>query len=277
MITDQGWTTENTAGTYQTSSWFEVSILRPAQQKEFSIITPTIESQVKRLCRSSKNYRSICAAAHAMFPENGLQLRPRTSLEMEPQRLHCDEMINVGDSKEGLSRDIQSQSTKEGEYAWYLQGNEVARGKSIFDDEMVRRYKIIWGSRSNSRWIGNEGTGRGENFVDSLQEGDWIVVWARAKASLSKRCNTTRTPGLISLTEARLGKHHSWHSNYGTVYHLISHHRTQAPTTRDRYMIPQPIRARTNAGSSVAYKSSAGQSRHMGKISKNKRVNSANK
>jgi hypothetical protein len=186
MTTDQGWTTENTAGTYQTSSWFEVSILRPARHKEFSIICPTIESQVKRLCRSSKNYRSVCAAAHAMFPADGLQLLQRPSVEMEPQRLHCNEMINVH-PKEELPEGMQPHSAKEGEFAWYLQGNEVARGKSIFDDEMVRRYNIIWGRESDARWAGNEGSGRGERFVDSLQEGDWIVVWARAKVSWTIR------------------------------------------------------------------------------------------
>jgi hypothetical protein len=226
MTTDQGWTTENTEGTYQTSSWFEVSILRPSQHEEFSIITPTIESQVKRLCRSSKYHHSVCAAAHAMFPVNGLQLQPRPSLKMEPQRLHCNEMINVAESREELSKDLQFQSTKEGEFTWYLQGNEVARGKSIFDDEMVRRYNIVWGGKFNPRWVGNEGSGRGEGFVDSLQEGDWVVVWARAKVSLSKRCNTTRTPGLISLAEARLGKHCSWNSSYCTVHHLTKRYHT---------------------------------------------------
>jgi hypothetical protein len=226
MTTDQGWTTENTRGTFQTSSWFEVSILRPSRHKEFSIITPTIESQVKRLCRSSIYYHSVCAAAHAMFPANGLQLQPRPSLEMEPQRLHCNEMIYVAESREELSKDVQFQSTKEGEFAWYLQGNEVARGKSIFEDEMVRRYNIVWGGKSNPQWIGNEGSGRGEDFVDSLQEGDWVVVWARAKVSLSDRYNTTRTPGLISLAEARLGKHYSRDSSYYTVYRLTERYHT---------------------------------------------------
>jgi hypothetical protein len=100
---------------------------------------------------------------------------------MEPQRLHCSEMINVVDSEHEIPRNFLSQSTKEGEYAWYLQSNEVARGTSVFSGEMVRRYTIVWGSKSNPRWVGNGGTGSGEGFVDSLQEGDWILVWARAK------------------------------------------------------------------------------------------------
>jgi hypothetical protein len=118
-----------------------------------------------------------------MFPANGLQLQPRLPLDVEPQRLHCSEMINVTASEEELSKWPYCKSTKEGEFAWYLQGNEVARGKSIFDGEMVRRYNVVWGSKTNARWVGNEGSGSGDGFVDTLQEGDWIVVWARAKVS----------------------------------------------------------------------------------------------
>lgn len=66
---------------------------------------------------------------------------------------------------------------------WYIQGNEVARSASTFDGDMIPRDRVVWGSKSTPRWVGNEGTGSGEGFVDSIKEGDWIVVWARAKVS----------------------------------------------------------------------------------------------
>jgi hypothetical protein len=71
----------------------------------------------------------------------------------------------------------------EGQHAWYLQGNEVARAVSVFEGDYIRRYRVVWGCKDNPTWEGNEGAGRGENFIDSLQDGDWICVWARAKVS----------------------------------------------------------------------------------------------
>jgi hypothetical protein len=73
----------------------------------------------------------------------------------------------------------------------------VAREKAVFDGEMVPRYNLVWGNKSNTRWVGNEGSGCGKSFVDSLQEGDSVVVWARAKVRGMTRCNATMTPGLI--------------------------------------------------------------------------------
>lgn len=52
----------------------------------------------------------------------------------------------------------------------YLQGNRVAAGKS--------EYRVVWGEAGNE---GNEGAGQGQGFFDELQEGDRIIVWARAK------------------------------------------------------------------------------------------------
>jgi hypothetical protein len=161
------------------------------------MVTWSTESELVRLNQESTVYHSVCEAAQAMFPVDEWQLRPRPSSDMEPQRLYCKEMINVTSSSDELSNKSQSRSRKEREFAWYLQGNEVAKEKSIFDGEMVRRYNVVWGSKSNPRWVGNEGSGRGEGFVDSLQEGDWVVVWARAKVSGMTRCNATMTPRLI--------------------------------------------------------------------------------
>jgi hypothetical protein len=127
-------------------------------------------------------YQTIDEAVRAVYAQDEMQLVRRPSLETEHQRLHCDEMINDTASDHG-PLDSRPQSKKEGEYAWYLQGNEVAKGLSVFDGEMVRRYNIVWSSASTPRWVGNEGSGRGEGFVDALQEDDRILVWARAKVS----------------------------------------------------------------------------------------------
>jgi hypothetical protein len=138
---------------------------------------------MRRLNSHDGFYQDIGAIKDATFQSEGIQLLPRSFTNIEPQRLHCNEMINVTKAKNESSIELDSQNAREGEYAWWLQANEVARGTSIFDGEMVRRYNIVWGSRSNPNWVGNEGSGQGEGFVDSLQEDDWIVIWARAKVS----------------------------------------------------------------------------------------------
>ena len=69
----------------------------------------------------------------------------------------------------------------DGDDAWYLQGNEVARATSVFDGEMIRRYHVVWGRKAHPAWVGNEGAGNGHGFIDSLKPRDWICVWARAK------------------------------------------------------------------------------------------------
>jgi hypothetical protein len=130
----------------------------------------------------SNVYQTLHEAVRAVYTQDEMQLVRRPSPEKEHHRLHCEEMINATASNHG-PLNLRPQSKKEGEYAWYLQGNEVAKGPSVFDGEMVRRYKIVWSSASTPRWVGNEGSGRGEGFVDALQEGDWILVWARAKVS----------------------------------------------------------------------------------------------
>ena len=112
-----------------------------------------------------------------------MQLVLRPSSNQEQQRLHCPEMIYAAGSKPDAPPAQEVQAAQEGEYAWYLQGNEVGRGTSIFEGEIIRRYSIVWSSDSNPRWIGNDGSGQGKGFVDALREGDCILVWARAKVS----------------------------------------------------------------------------------------------
>lgn len=163
---DQAWTTEDTKGTYKTSSWFEVSQCRT--DNPWSI-------------PERSQYCNVEEARH-IWGEWGATLLPRPSQEMEPQRCHCPEMMKVswGDNNVEPKPDLD-----EGTHAWYLQGNEVARGIGVFEGEMVKRYHVVWGCAANPRWEGNKGAGRGEGFVDGLHDGDFILVWARAKVRLA--------------------------------------------------------------------------------------------
>jgi hypothetical protein len=180
--TDQGWTTEGTRGTFQTSSWFEVSILRPNKKTPDRNIHHVFYDPYMGASGTLRTYPSVSTAIHTMFPTGAVQLLRRPSKTPEPQRMHCREMIEVSADEETSTRHSEkSKTTKEGEYTWYLQGNEVARDSSIFDGEMVRRYTVVWSSASNPRFVGNEGSESGEGFVDALRERDWIVIWARAK------------------------------------------------------------------------------------------------
>lgn len=161
---------------FETSSWTEVSILRP---RSISCETTPFLHRVQAPEDSSleplKNIYS--ATQHDLFLDNYM-LVPRPSREPEPQRLHCTAMQEITyDESESLP-DSHSRATKEGDHAWFLQGNEVGRGTSIFEGEMVPRYRIVWGS---TRWLGNQGTGSGNDFIECLQPGDRICVWIRAK------------------------------------------------------------------------------------------------
>lgn len=55
--------------------------------------------------------------------------------------------------------------------AWYLQGNRVAT-------EVSELSKVLW---ATDKWVGNEGSGKGEGFLEELKKGDLILIWARAK------------------------------------------------------------------------------------------------
>lgn len=172
---DQGWTTEPTKGTYETSSWFEVSILRPneAHYQMPGNLFQRMTRRLRQIDTRRETADSVTAASHAMFPDGGLRLVQRPSSVMEPQRLHCTKMTVV-----------KSEGAKEGEHSWYLQGNEVAREKSVFEGEMIKRYNVTWGCKANPIHVINEGAGSGEGFIDSLQNEDFICVWARAKVSV---------------------------------------------------------------------------------------------
>ncbi|EOA89320.1 hypothetical protein ACJQWK_09232 [Exserohilum turcicum] len=173
---DQGWTTEDTAGTFKTSSWFEVSILRSTRElKRIEKNLLAHQLDVGHFDGDVPVKSNIHKVLNDSFHEYNLKAVPRPSSETEPQRMHCREMQSTLLSDDGTPLGI------EGEHAWYLQGNEVGRASSVFDGEFIRRYRVVWGCKDNPAWEGNEGAGRGEGFIDTLKDGDWICIWARAK------------------------------------------------------------------------------------------------
>ncbi|KAH7087639.1 hypothetical protein FB567DRAFT_592312 [Paraphoma chrysanthemicola] len=175
---DQGWTTEDTHGTYTTSSFWEVSIIRPNGRFSSHKSLLAFSRWLRDTQEDLKVYPSLESASRTLSGSHSLVRRPAAS--MEAQRLHCNEMTSITIGEDDADDQMMSAS-KEGEHAWYLQSNEVARGVSVFDDEMVPRHKITWGCSAYPNWTGNAGTGSGEGFVDRIQHGDWIVLWARAK------------------------------------------------------------------------------------------------
>jgi hypothetical protein len=106
---------------------------------------------------------------------------PRPSEEMEGNRVYCPEMMKVTWPEDMTGEDP---NLDEGKHSWYLQGNMVAKGTSVFKGEMVKRYHVVWGSKHNPRFVGNEGAGKGEGFVDSLRPGDVIGIFANVKVSM---------------------------------------------------------------------------------------------
>ncbi|KAF3053255.1 hypothetical protein E8E11_005684 [Didymella keratinophila] len=72
--------------------------------------------------------------------------------------------------------EVKSEGVEESKYAWYLHGNEVAREKSVFEGEMIKRYNVTWGCKANPIQVANEGAGGGEDFVDLLQKDDLICL-----------------------------------------------------------------------------------------------------
>lgn len=170
------------------------------------------------LYRSSQIFSSIYAFQKEYLTRYDFELVRRPSAEIESQRLHCKEMMEVTSPvKKGES----PLKVEEGEYSWYLQGNHVKKRLSVFEGEMVPRYRIVWGSKANPVWSGNEGAGSGTGFVDTLKPGDWICVWARAKVRSQPVSNerlTDSTPhrdpaGKITCTvsEPSLG---TWSTNW---------------------------------------------------------------
>jgi hypothetical protein len=143
---DQGWTSERTDGTFNTSSWLEVSILRPM---------PNRSSHSNGPPKSSKFPAAVWQSPATLQP---MLVRSGETLVARPEQAR---------------RGIQD---GEGDLAWYLQGNRVA-SQGRFEE-----YRVSWATDLHE---GNEGSGDGLGFLEALREGDEIVVWARAKVSFS--------------------------------------------------------------------------------------------
>lgn len=106
----------------------------------------------------------------------GRFLVPRQSSEIEPQRRHHEVAKNAALAN-GVK--LHRNSLKEGRLGWWLQGNEVGRQTRVFDGEMVKRYKVIWGR--GGQFEGNTGAGRGEGFIEALRDDDEFIVLMRTK------------------------------------------------------------------------------------------------
>lgn len=57
------------------------------------------------------------------------------------------------------------------------------RNQSLKGDVM-KQFHETWDGRSNFSQTTGEGTGSGHGFIDTLERGDFICEWARAKVSL---------------------------------------------------------------------------------------------
>lgn len=86
---DEGWTTEPTKGTCETSSWFEVSIPRPneAQNHMPGTLFQRMNCRLRQIGSRRKTADSVAAASHTMFPDGGLDLVQRPSSVVEPQKV----------------------------------------------------------------------------------------------------------------------------------------------------------------------------------------------
>ncbi|KAF2129776.1 hypothetical protein P153DRAFT_289769 [Dothidotthia symphoricarpi CBS 119687] len=92
---DQGWTSENTTGSYSTSSWVEVSILRNVSGDARGFSFPDNQRS------SPQDYQNTISDQGWSFVK-----RPETAL--------------------------QGPQDDEGDFAWYLQGNRVAAGRADY-------------------------------------------------------------------------------------------------------------------------------------------------
>ena len=155
---DQGWTSEPTRGTFHTSSWTEVSLLRKTPDSISSSTAPTndfgVDRHVAGLPPSCWLVAAFASPAHFLTHvlARGRCLVPRP---------------------EGAQQGPQG---GESGLAWFLQGNRVAT------EGRCEEYPVRW--TRDAEEGEEEGRGSGEGFLESVREGDWLLVWARAKVCL---------------------------------------------------------------------------------------------
>ncbi|KAF2641564.1 hypothetical protein P280DRAFT_398928 [Massarina eburnea CBS 473.64] len=140
---DQGWTSEGTQGSFNTSSWLEVSILRPEDPAKDLAVSKQFLSEGKG---TAEDLQRAMEGTGAMFVKRAV------GLEKGPQ---------VGEAP----------------IAWYLQGNCVSSDVRHYRVAWER-----FGELGNERSENEEsGSGPGTGLVATLREGDKVLVWARAK------------------------------------------------------------------------------------------------
>jgi len=139
---DQGWTSEQTQGTFDTSSWLEVSIVRGENRMP--------NNHQESLSNAYTNNYNNPVTMHHHLRTKGQKLVARPA----------EASIGPQGGEEPL--------------AWYLQGNRVTERENT-------KYRVLWGRDHHEANEDNEGAGTGVKFVEGLQEGDSVVVWARAK------------------------------------------------------------------------------------------------
>lgn len=132
-------TGKKTIGTFQTSSWLEVSIFRPGPQF----------TSLDELPLWTREY------------SNPQQLQ--SQLSPTGHKLVAGRPQNAAMGAQG----------GEAPLAWYLQGNKVA-------ERYLVDYQVVWAPGESQD---SPGAGNGDGFFDVLQEGDSVLVWARAKVS----------------------------------------------------------------------------------------------
>jgi hypothetical protein len=142
---DQGWTSEMSRGTFNTSSWLEVSILRKTNDQADDLIG----------LRDQLEFNN-----------------PTTRLFQDPRCLQRKLIMRGYTLVKRPEHFSQGPQEGEGDLAWYLQGNRVAAP--------LDTYNIVW---TRVGYQGNAGAGKGEGFLGALQSGDQLLVWARSKVS----------------------------------------------------------------------------------------------
>ena len=123
------------------------------------------------------------ARRHAEKYHAELEFVPRPDARVEEQRMHCVEMMKITRPGWPSGKALPD----EGVHAWYVQGNQITfqggEDEPMDYRPIERRYWVRWGCAENPVWDGDEGSGKGEGFIESLRDGDCILLWARVKVS----------------------------------------------------------------------------------------------
>ncbi|KAF2238623.1 hypothetical protein EV356DRAFT_529077 [Viridothelium virens] len=143
---DQGWTTEDDQSIRNSSSWFEVSIVRPDDLAEDDAV------QISYRGDFPAEYRDSSPTGLHFDSHSGAKLVERTTMT---ERV----------------RDADREPQWEGSHTWFLHANRVAYKNDVTTE-------VVWHRGGN--WEGAEDAGNGQGFIETLKPRDRIVVWVRA-------------------------------------------------------------------------------------------------